>query len=235
MHPTREFPERRRRSLRRRFRRTGARGELDHGMVTGNRPELNRPPETLREWLPAIYDKASDRAHRLLCRWSGINRPGTASLVHEAFCRLSESGIEQCASHEHALALLVEKMRQQLVDLARRIDAKKRGGRGRDASGRPVIRRQLLQDEDVGRQEGWDCADFLALDEALGRLREFSPRLAQVVELRFLIGLTFKETASELGVSRMSVHSDWQLAKAWLFKELGGTETPSESTSATES
>jgi RNA polymerase sigma factor (sigma-70 family) len=131
--------------------------------------------------------------------------------------------VERCESREHALALLVQKMRQQLCDLARRIDAKKRGGRGHDASSKPVFHKQLLSAE-VPAQQGWDASDFLALNEALERLQALSPRLAQVVELRFLIGLTLQETADELSLSRMSIHSDWQLAKAWLFKELGGVQ-----------
>lgn len=185
----------------------------------------NPAPQTLREWVPLVYEKACERAHQLLLKWSGVNRPGTASLVHQAFCKLSECGVERCESRNHALALLVQKMRRQLCDLARRIDAKKRGGRGYDRSAKPIFRKHL-PGEELASKEDWDCEDFLALDEALNRLKEFSPRLARVVELRFLLGLTFQEAANELNLSRVSVHNDWQLAKAWLFNELGGTRRP---------
>jgi|GEM_PF-1159736 len=184
-------------------------------------------PQTLREWIPLIYEKACDRAHRLLAKWSGINRPGTASLVHQAFCRLSECGVERCESREHALALLVQKMRQQLCDLARRVDAKKRGGRGYGGMGRPMLRRALLSGE-VAAGQSWDASDFLALDEALSRLHAISPRHARVVELLFVLGLTFQEAADELHISRASVHNDWRLAKAWLYHELGGIQPPDE-------
>ncbi len=179
-------------------------------------------PQHLRDWVPLIYDKACDRAHRLLCRWSGANRPGTVSLVHQAFSRLAECGVERCTSRDHALALLVQKMRQQLCDLARRIDARKRGGRGHNGLARPVFHRQLLGD-DIPTQRVWEATDYLALDEALTRLQELSPRHARVVELLFVLGLTFQETADELGLSRASVHNDWRFAKAWLHKELDGT------------
>lgn len=188
-------------------------------------------PRTLRDWIPLVYDKACDRAHRLLAKWSGVNRPGTVSLVHQAFCRLQECGVETCKSREHAMALLVQKMRQQLCDLARRVDAKKRGGRGHRGEGKPLFRKELLFDR-LAAQRGWESSDFLALDEALDRLHEFSPRHARVVELLFLIGLTFQEAADELGLSRASVHNDWQLAKAWLFRELGGVEAPAGPTAA---
>jgi RNA polymerase sigma-70 factor, ECF subfamily len=195
------------------------------------RPPADLQPHTLRDWVPLVYEKACDRAHRLLARWSGVNRPGTASLVHQAFYKLSECGVEQCRSREHALALLVQKMRQQLCDLARRIDARKRGGRGHDNSHRPVFHRQLLADE-LPVAQGWEASDFLALDEALVRLAALSERHARVVELLFLIGLNFQEAADELGLSRASVHSDWKLAKAWLYKELGGPGEPGNDQSA---
>ena len=180
-------------------------------------------PQTLRDWIPLVYDKACERAHRLLAKWSGLNRPGTASLVHQAFFKLSECGVEHCESRSHALGLLVQKMRQQLCDLARRIDAQKRGGRGHNGALEPVFHKQLLADE-LATQQGWECTDFLALDEALARLQAISPRHARVVELLFLLGLTFQEAADELGLSRASIHNDWRLAKAWLYNELGDAE-----------
>jgi RNA polymerase sigma factor (TIGR02999 family) len=193
--------------------------------VTGDEDATASVPQHLREWLPLIYEKACDRAHRLLCKWSGANRPGTVSLVHQAFSRLSECGVERCASRDHALALLVQKMRQQLCDLARRIDARKRGGRGHNGASKPVFHRQLLG-EDIPAQRTWEPSDYLALDEALSRLQDLSPRHARVVELLFVLGLTFQEAADELGLSRASIHNDWRFAKAWLHKELEGGAAP---------
>ncbi len=193
--------------------------------MTGNNGQGSVPsPTTLREWIPLIYDRACDRAHRLLSKWSGINRPGTMSLVHEAFRRLSECGVERCESRAHALALVGQRMRRELCDQARRIDAQKRGGRGHDGSHRPVFHQELLSDE-LAAKQGWDCSDFVALSEALDRLQSIGPRLARVVELVFLLGLTFQEAADELGISRASVCNDWQLAKAWLYNELRGPPT----------
>lgn len=196
-------------------------GDAPHNATAGTPADATR----LRDWIPLVYDKACDRAHRLLGKWSGLNRPGTVSLVHQAFCRLDECGVEHCASRDHALALLVQKMRQQLCDLARRIDAQKRGGRGHDGRLTPRLRRELLRDH-LAAPQGWEPVDFLALDEALEKLHAFSPRHARAVELLFLLGLTFQEAAEELNMSRASVHNDWQLAKAWLFKELGGCAPP---------
>ena len=62
--------------------------------------------------------------------------------------------------------------------------------------------------------------ELLALDQALERLAEVSPRAGQVLECRFFAGLTTEETAEVLGVSHMTVSRDWRLAKAWILREL---------------
>jgi len=62
--------------------------------------------------------------------------------------------------------------------------------------------------------------DLLALDEALNRIAAKEERLAKVVELRFFSGLDVVETAQVLGSSESTVKREWQLAKAWLHREL---------------
>jgi len=61
-----------------------------------------------------------------------------------------------------------------------------------------------------------------ALDEALERLAEVSPRLSQVVECRFFVGLSIEETADALDLSVSTVKRDWTTARAWLNRELRG-------------
>ncbi|PYS48154.1 MAG: hypothetical protein DMG13_26130 [Acidobacteria bacterium] len=63
-------------------------------------------------------------------------------------------------------------------------------------------------------------ADLLALDEALAALEKIDYRKSQLVELRFFGGLTADETAAALGISVRTVHREWDLARAWLFREL---------------
>jgi RNA polymerase sigma factor (sigma-70 family) len=62
--------------------------------------------------------------------------------------------------------------------------------------------------------------DLLALDEALTRLAVKEEHLANIVELRFFSGLTVDDTAEVLGISNATVKRDWQMAKAWLQREL---------------
>jgi RNA polymerase sigma factor (TIGR02999 family) len=65
-------------------------------------------------------------------------------------------------------------------------------------------------------------ADLVALDDALERLSALDPRKTQVVELRFFGGLSVEESAEVLKVSEVTVRRDWQFAKSWLVRELGG-------------
>jgi RNA polymerase sigma-70 factor, ECF subfamily len=68
--------------------------------------------------------------------------------------------------------------------------------------------------------------DFVALDEALNRLAQMDPQQSQIVELRFFSGLSVEETAEVMNVSERTVKRDWNVAKAWLRRELsrGGTQ-----------
>jgi RNA polymerase sigma factor (TIGR02999 family) len=100
-------------------------------------------------------------------------------------------------------------MRRILVDHARTRQAAKRGG--------SAIRLPL--EEAIAVLPGQDL-DFVALDEALNRLSELDPHQSQIVELRFFSGLNVEETAKVLDVSERTVKRDWNVAKAWLRREL---------------
>ena len=62
--------------------------------------------------------------------------------------------------------------------------------------------------------------DMLALDAALSRLETVEPRWSRLVELRFFAGLSVEETAAALGLSPSTVKRDWNLARAWLYREI---------------
>jgi RNA polymerase sigma factor (TIGR02999 family) len=100
-------------------------------------------------------------------------------------------------------------MRQILVHHARSRDAQKRGGKIRHV---PLDEAALFAPA--------PDADLLRLDEALLALEAFDARKAKVVELRFFGGLTLEETAEVLRVSTDTVGRDWDLAKAWLYREM---------------
>lgn len=110
----------------------------------------------------------------------------------------------------HFFAMAAQSMRRVLIDHAR--------GRKRKKRGAGVVAVSLDQAGAVWAEEASD--QLLALDSALERLAEASPRAVRVVEARFFAGLSLVETASALGVSQKTVQRDWLLARAWLQKEI---------------
>jgi RNA polymerase sigma factor (TIGR02999 family) len=129
-------------------------------------------------------------------------------LVHELYLRLADGALD-ARDRKHFFAVAALAMRQILVDRARRRRAAKRGG---DAV--QVTLTGLASDEEP--------IDLLAVDDALRRLEELSPRQARIVELRCLVGLTTQEIADALSVSERTVQGEWRLARAWLTRALGG-------------
>jgi RNA polymerase sigma factor (TIGR02999 family) len=112
----------------------------------------------------------------------------------------------------HFFAAAGEAMRRILVERARRHGQLKRGG-GR---ARVPLSEDLPDPAPVD-----DPLSALAVDEALGKLEQFDPRLADIVKLRCFVGMSIAETAQSLGLSSRTVNREWLVAKAWLAKELG--------------
>jgi RNA polymerase sigma-70 factor (ECF subfamily) len=101
-------------------------------------------------------------------------------------------------------------MRRILIDYARAKHRIRRGG----------VHSDLPLEDALTIGIGETDFDLLALDEALDRLTAKEAHLAKVVELRFCSGLDVVETAEVLGISESTVKRDWQMAKAWLHREL---------------
>ncbi|MDA8016135.1 MAG: ECF-type sigma factor [Thermoanaerobaculia bacterium] len=158
--------------------------------------------EAHRLLISKLYDELKSLAHRQLQQ----NRPGlfdTTELVHETFLKLADHEAPNDRGHFFSLAAKV--MRQVLVDLGRRAAAAKRGAGLADL---PLEDKVLAESNEPER--------WLAVDEALGQLREVHPRLVDVVECRFFAGLTEDETALALGVTARTVQRDWHRARLWL-------------------
>lgn len=113
-------------------------------------------------------------------------------------------------------------MRHILISYARYKSAEKRGG------GAPKLSLEQLR-ESLGREVAVteEAAEVLVvLDEALDQLAEEHPRMARGVECRFFGGMTIEETAEALGISTATVSRDWNLAKAWLYREMKRIRAP---------
>lgn len=168
-------------------------------------------PPSLEDVLPSVYDELRRMAHAQLARERGGHTLQTTALVHEAYLKLVDGNRVSSRGRAFFFAAAARAMRQVLVDHARRFGSLKRGG-GRIAE---------TLDENVGVVDAF-AAELLDLHEALDRLADTAPRAARVVECRYFGGLTVPETAEALEVSPRTVKSEWALARAWLFRELGG-------------
>lgn len=159
--------------------------------------------------VPIVYEELRSLAHRHRRRWEGGRSPGTTSVVHETYLKLVDQDRIDARSRAQFLALASRVMRSVLIDNARWHSRQKRGG---DA------RRVPLDEEVLVSEERAD--EILALDEALQRLETMDDRLGRIVECRFFGGLTIEEAADAIGVSPASIKRGWNLARAWLYKEL---------------
>ncbi len=163
----------------------------------------------LDKLMPLVYDELRRLAHHYM----GRERPGhtlqTTALVNEAYLRLVDQRSVQWQNRAHFFGIASQMMRRILVDHARSLHYKKRGG----------DLRQVSLDEALFVSEQ-RAADVLALDDALTALAQFDQRKSQIVEMRFFGGLSIEETAEVLGVSPGTVMRDWTLAKAWLHREI---------------
>jgi RNA polymerase sigma factor (TIGR02999 family) len=170
------------------------------------------------ELLPLVYRELRELARQLLAREKPGQTLQATALVHEAYLRLvGGDEAQRWNSRRHFLAAAAEAMRRILVENARRKRTEKHGGRlERQAlDGVDIAAPALSTDKDL---------DLLALDEALAKLEVEEPVKAQLVKLRYFVGLSEEDAASALGLSRTSVQRYWRYTKAWLFVELGGTD-----------
>jgi RNA polymerase sigma factor (TIGR02999 family) len=133
-------------------------------------------------------------------------------LVNEAYLRLiGKDGGGAWTSRRHFFGAAAEAMRRILVERARRRKAAKRGGN-----------EPHFELPDVADEDSPNPLDLLAVDEALKKLEQSSPRHAELIKLRFFAGLTIADAAEALGVSSTTADTDWVYAKTWLRVELEG-------------
>ena len=159
--------------------------------------------------LNAVYEEL----RRLAAFHLGRERPGhslqATALVHEAYLRLAAQDNSQWQERTQFVAVASQMMRRVLVDHARARLREKRGGG-----------LQRLSLSEAAELAGGRDVEVLDLDTALGRLADFDPRKAKMVELRYFGGLTIEEAAAVLGTSVATAERDWKFARAFLIREL---------------
>jgi RNA polymerase sigma factor (TIGR02999 family) len=170
---------------------------------------------TLDELFALVYDELHALARMQRRRWRGDHTLDTTALVHEAYVKLVARHRIDVEDRAHFLALASRAMRHILCNHARAAGARKRGGDLERVSIDPA-----QVPATAGPSAGMSPDTLVALDDALRRLEEIDPRQSRVVECRFFGGLTVDETAAALGISPRTVKRDWQVAQAWLHREI---------------
>jgi RNA polymerase sigma factor (TIGR02999 family) len=169
----------------------------------------SRNRESLDALVLELYEELRGMAHRQLLGERDDHTLGTTALVHEAYLKLTHLDRLEWQNRAHFCAEAARAMRRILVDYAVRRGAKKRGGD-----------RARVELEDSYAITDAETGQLLALHRALDELSSHHPRHARVVECRFFAGMTISEIGEALGISPATVKRDWQLARAWLNREL---------------
>lgn len=161
------------------------------------------------ELLPLVYRELRHlAAHKMSHESSGHTLQPTA-LVHEAWLRLVGSDQRSWANRSHFFAAAAEAMRRILVEHARRKKSLKRGG---------GAEREELNESALVLAAPAD--ELLAVHEALGELEKEDPTSAELVKLRYFVGMTMEEAAAALGLAHRSAERLWTYARAWLRRAI---------------
>ncbi len=170
----------------------------------------NRHGESTDTLLELVYDELRRQAHRYLQKERVGHTLQTTALVNEAYFKLVEQKSVAWESRSQFFGVAATMMRRILIDYARTKHRVRRGGVNSDLPLENALTISVSETD----------FDLLALDEALNRLAVKESHLTKIVELRFFSGLDVVETAEVLGISESTVKRDWQMAKAWLHREL---------------
>lgn len=164
--------------------------------------------KALNELVPIVYKELREIARRHLQREHPGHTLQSAALVHEAYLRLLDQRPFDTENRAHFLAVASRLMRQILVDHARTNRAAKRGANRRVDLDISMVMAQIR------------TTDVVALDDALTSLTRLDEQQGRIVEMRFFGGLATEEIAEVLGISASTVKRDWNVAKAWLTREI---------------
>ena len=164
--------------------------------------------------LPIVYQELRMLAAQKLSRETPGQTLQPTALVHEAYLRLVGAQEETYQNRSHFFVAAAEAMRRILIENARYKKRLKRGG------GRV---KQEFNDQVFCLDE--PSEDLLALDEALEKLAQHEPVVAELVKLRYYAGMTVIQAAEIMNVSRRTADRHWAYARAWLHHEISKGDT----------
>ncbi len=164
--------------------------------------------ELIGNIIPAVYDELHKVAANLMRGQSNSHTLQATALISEAFCRLGNINSE-LDDRGHFIGIVAKLMRNVLIDHARAKQRQKRGG---------DVVKVSLEDHDAPIAD--QSFDLLALEDALTRLAERSPRSVQIAELHYFCGMTYQETADTLDISESTVVRELRMLKSALTDQL---------------
>lgn len=166
-------------------------------------------PESVEALLTAVYAELRRMAaHRMAGESPGHTLQPTA-LVHEAWLSLVAVPAQSWQNRAHFFGAAAEAMRRILIASARRKLAQRRGSRAAHLD---------VDEIEIASPEPDD--QLLAINDALERFAALEPRQAELVKLRYFVGLTIEEASDVLGISEATAKRWWAYARAWLYAEI---------------
>ncbi len=188
---------------------TGTVTRLLREVENGNHAVMN-------ELFSFTYEALKELAHQQRRGWHGDNTLNTTALVHDAYEKLVDQTQASWKSRGHFFGVAAKAMRRILIDYARSRRAEKRGGNVQKISLEEM--QAAMSDRLASLDEKSEL--LLVLDEGLERLAKVNELQSRIIECRFFAGLTLEDTATALDVSTATVTRHWNMARAWLFREL---------------
>lgn len=180
--------------------------------------ELTRDKQkSLSALLSIAHEDLRRIAHGIRRRNAASDTMTTTALVNELWLKMQQSDLPTPLNQRQFYALAARGIRQILIDYARRSLAEKRGGGD--------VSHEALDSSVALDLEAQQSEQILEMSEALEKLGEKLPRLAEVVYLRFYAGLSDKEISVQLNIDERTVRRDWLKARGWMLRQMGMTET----------
>lgn len=168
-------------------------------------------PQAADKLLPLVYEELRKLAAQRMANEAAGHTLQPTALVHEAWVRLVGNEHPKFANRAHFFAAAAEAMRRILIDNARRKRALRHGG---------GQQRVALETVDLASPDADADDQLLAVNDALDKLAAKSKVEAELVKLRYFVGMTLEEAAEALGISARTADNHWAHARAWLFHEL---------------
>ena len=161
------------------------------------------------ELLSLVYEELRRLATAKMASESPGQTLQATALVHEAWLRLTSDDKRKWNDRTHFFAAAAEAMRRILVDNARRKRAERHGG-GQQRVEMPELASAVMETDDK----------VLAVNEALEKFATLDPQKAELVKLRYFVGMTIEQAAEVLGISERTAKRYWAFARAWLHEEI---------------